>query len=80
MHTRLYPIRQMREREKGVKEKLKLAGTTLGNIMGVKEDERDDEQKVREDAEKAAQGGLHPFCTNQCSTLVHFQYFTSGKA
>eukprot|EP00667_Euglena_gracilis_P002128 EG_transcript_2127 len=48
-------MRQMREREKGVKEKLKLAGTTLGNIMGVKEDERDDEQKVREDAEKAAQ-------------------------
>jgi hypothetical protein len=50
--------RQIREREKGVKDKLKIAGTMLGNIMGVKEEEKDDEQKVREEAERAAPGVL----------------------
>lgn len=49
-------MRQMREREKGVKERTKLAGTMLGNILGVKEEDKDDEQRIREDAEKAAAG------------------------
>ena len=46
----------MREREKGVKDKLKLAGTQLGDIMGVKEEDEDDEKKVREEVDKANPG------------------------
>lgn len=69
--------RQQRERQKQAQEATNIAGTALGNFMGIKEDEGD--SAVAEPIEEAYQGGGNKFAKHMKKSGSGASAFSSSK-